>query len=229
MDLVNKITVAADVERTWETLLDVARVANCLPGASLSSSGDDGVFRGKMRVKLGPMTMEYEGVAKLTEVDEDGRTTTIEAQAKEAKGQGTATATIRNTLTDLGGETQIKVETDLAVTGRPAQFGRGIMEDVASQMLDEFAARLEREILGGKQGLAPADASEPASGPERAAAAAEPEPFDLGAVASGAMMQRALPAAGVAGAIALLIALLALLSRRRPRSGNSVELKWHQG
>ena len=148
MKLDNEFVVAAPLERTWSTLLDLDRVAGCLPGATLEPSAGDGTYRGGMKVKLGPMVVSYDGVARLVDVDEDDHTSTLEVQGKETKGQGTAAATIRNRLEDVGeGRTRVRVETELQVTGRQAQFGRGIMEDVAGRMLREFAGRLEQLIL----------------------------------------------------------------------------------
>src|SRR4051794_1465445 len=151
MKLQNDFLVDAPLDETWATLLDIQRVAECLPGASLESDGGDGVYRGSMQVKLGPMTLAYKGTARMAEVEEDARSATIEVKAKELKGQGTATARIRNKLEPRsGGATHVSVETDLNITGRPAQFGRGIMEDVAGKMLGDFAKRLEGEVLRGR-------------------------------------------------------------------------------
>jgi carbon monoxide dehydrogenase subunit G len=140
----NEFVVAAPLERTWETLLDVPRVASALPGATIS--GSDGDYRGTMKVKIGPVTAEYAGTARLEEVDEDGRSATFYVQG--SGGQGTAAATIVNRVEEAEGGTRVIVETDLRVTGRAAQFGRGLMEDVSARMLDEFAKRLEDEIAG---------------------------------------------------------------------------------
>ena len=104
------------------------------------------MFRGRMRMKLGPMTVGYEGTAQMGEVDEDEHSATIDVRAKEVKGQGSASARIRNQLRGGDGVTHVSVITDLNITGRPAQFGRGIMEDVATRMLADFAKRLEAEV-----------------------------------------------------------------------------------
>jgi uncharacterized protein len=197
MKLENEFSVDAPLDRTWETLLDIPRVAGCLPGARLEAGGADGVYRGEIQLKLGPMTLAYKGTARLAEVDVDEHSATIEARAKELKGSGTATARIRNQLIPgENGSTRVRVETDLGVTGRPAQFGRGIMEDVASRMLADFAQRLEREIL----------------------ATPEPPPeddsFDLGALLLGPLGKRA---GVVLGALALLLLAGAGLRRRSRR------------
>ena len=147
MKLRNEFSIAAPVDSTWQMLLDIQRVAQCLPGAKIEPADGEGVYRGQMKLRLGPMTVDYKGTAKLADVDEDDRIATIDVKGKEARGQGSASATIRNSVEPIDGGTKVVVETDLNVTGRPAQFGRGIMEDVASKMLDDFAKRLERELL----------------------------------------------------------------------------------
>ena len=143
MKLRNEFTVSVPVERAWETLLDIETVAGFLPGAKIEPSGGDGVFHGSMKVKVGPMVVNYEGTARLASADEQAHRAEIEVRAKEAKGQGTAAAVITNTLVQENGRTRVIAETDLQVTGRQAQFGRGIMQDVAGRMLGDFAGRLE--------------------------------------------------------------------------------------
>ena len=226
MKLDNEFVVAAPLDRTWSTLLDLDRVAGCLPGASLEPTTGDGTYRGGMKVKLGPMVVSYDGVARLVDVDEDGFTSPLEVQGKETRGQGTAAARIRNRLEDAGGgSTRVRVETELQVTGRQAQFGRGIMQDVAGRMLKEFAGRLEQLILSGAGpdhaagngqpswagGGATARATpvaDPEPAPVGAAGAGEDEVLDLGSVAAGQLRRYAPIGAGV------LLALLALLLAR---------------
>lgn len=238
MKLENEFTVAAPLEKTWETLLDIRRVAECLPGATLESDGTDGVFRGRMRMKLGPMTLGYEGTAELAEVEEDEHSATIDVRAKEVKGQGSATARITNQLRGEDGVTHVSVVTDLNITGRPAQFGRGIMEDVATRMLGDFAKRLEQEVgrppASGTAPEAPkldtaaadhADQASPNGSPSQPASAAPAsgdEPLlDLGEVIAGPLAKR--------GAVALAVLLVVLavlgLSRRRPR-GRTVTVSY---
>lgn len=237
MKLENEFSVAAPLEKTWATLLDIRRVAECLPGATLESDGADGVFRGRMKMKLGPMTLGYEGTAQMAEVEEDEYSATIDVRAKEVKGQGSASARIRNQLRGGNGVTHVSVLTDLSITGRPAQFGRGIMEDVATRMLADFAKRLEAEVgrsgATGAQPQAPqlvsasgdrvdpvAVAAGPSSGPAAPASAhandhdrEDEAALDLGGVIAGPLAKR-----GAAAAIVLL-AFMALLglARRRPR------------
>src|SRR4051812_46992521 len=129
LKLENEFVVDAPVGPTWKTLLDLERVAGCLPGATIEPVGADGTYKGSMRVKLGPMSMNYAGTAKLESVDESEHTAVFAVHGKETRGQGSATATIRNRLVPEGNTTRVVVETELSVTGRPAQFGRGIMQD----------------------------------------------------------------------------------------------------
>ncbi len=227
MQFENEFVVDAPVDQTWATLLDIRRVAQCLPGAVLESDGADGVFRGSMKVKLGPATLGYQGTARMADVEEDAHSATIEVKAKEQKGQGSASARIQNQLSPgPHGSTKVTVLTDLNITGRPAQFGRGIMEDVAGKMLQEFAKRLETEVVG-TNGSTAVPASAPAA-PSAAGADARPSPepaeaagLDLGAVLLGPLAKRA----GVGlGAVALL-ALLRMAVRSR-KTGLSVKVSW---
>ena len=148
MKLSNEFVVAAPIERTWNVLLDVPRVARALPGARIEPDSADGAWQGTMKIKLGPVTTEYAGSARLQDVDEDERVAGFFVQGREARGQGTASATITSRLSEADGLTRVVVETDLRVTGRQAQLGRGLMQDVAGALLGEFSARLERELAG---------------------------------------------------------------------------------
>jgi carbon monoxide dehydrogenase subunit G len=227
MKLQNDFLVDAPLDETWATLLDIQRVAQCLPGATLESDGSDGVYRGSMQVRLGPMTLAYKGTARMAEVEEDAHSATIEVKAKELKGQGTAAARIRNRLEPgAGGATHVMVETDLNITGRPAQFGRGIMEDVAGKMLGDFAKRLESEVLRGN-GHAPAVVAPAAGDPPPASAwssssatADEPAALDLGAVVAGPLAKRAVTGLGVLAVLVLVVSVL------RGRRGLSVKVNW---
>jgi hypothetical protein len=218
MKLQNEFSVNVPIERAWDTLLDIETVAGFLPGAKIEPTEEEGVFRGAMKIRVGPMSISYEGTARLASVDEDARTADIEVRAKEAKGQGTAAAVIRNHLVQENGATRVIAETDLQVTGRQAQFGRGIMQDVAGRMLTDFARRFEAYLTEGA-GEAPAAA-------ESGAAAATPAPsggveapedaLDLGSVV-GQMPVVRYGAPAAAGLLAVLLVLLGLRARRRER------------
>jgi uncharacterized protein len=217
MKLENSFTVDAPISETWETLLDIERVAKCLPGAEIEPGEEEGVYRGAMKVKLGPMTVHYRGTARLQDVDEDTHTASIAVQAREAKGQGTAAAVIRNQLEPQNGGTRVVAVTDLKITGRQAQFGRGIMEDVASTMMGEFAKRLESEINSGGAAATPAPSSAapaPAAEALPSAQEAEPEALDVGNVLARTPMVRN---AGIAAAALLVLLALAALLRGRKR------------
>jgi uncharacterized protein len=153
----NEFTVSVPVEQAWDIMLDLERVAPCLPGAAIQGSEDD-EYQGTMKVKIGPITANYKGTVKVEEADEENHRAVMQATGRDARGQGTASATIVSTLQEEGDDTRVKVETDMKLTGRAAQFGRGIAQDVATKMLTQFAECLEREISGG--------------GPEEGAAAA---------------------------------------------------------
>jgi uncharacterized protein len=171
MKLQNEFTVAVPIERAWETLLDIERVAGFLPGATIEPTDEEGVYAGAMKVKLGPMVVQYKGTARMGAVDEANHTADIQVEAKELRGQGTARATIRNTLVAQDGGTKVVAETDLDITGRQAQFGRGIMQDVAGRMLGQFAERFEAHLLAGDEPpAAAAPAGGAASGPGEAPA-----------------------------------------------------------
>jgi len=223
MKLENSFTVAAPIGQTWETLLDIERVAKCLPGAKIEPGGDDGVYRGAMKVKLGPMTVDYRGTARLQDVDADTHTASIAVQAREAKGQGTAAAVIRNQLESQNGGTRVVAITDLTITGRQAQFGRGIMEDVATTMMGEFAKRLEAEINSGGATAEAATAAPLRTAPDESQERreeAEPEALDLGNVLASTPLVRYAGLAGVAALVLLVLTLLRGRGRRRPLTVN---------
>jgi uncharacterized protein len=147
MKLRNEFVVAAPLERAWDTLLDIERVAKFLPGAVIEGSDADGAYVGTMRVKLGPMVIDYRGTARLGDVDEASHTASMMVEATDQKGQGGASAVIHNSLAPENGGTRVIAETDLQITGRQAQFGRGIMQDVATRMLGQFADRFEAYLV----------------------------------------------------------------------------------
>jgi len=196
MKLKNEVIVPAPLEQTWPLLLDVPRMVRALPGATVEPDGAEGVYRGALKVRLGPVAMEYEGVARLEDVDEDEHVATFRIEGRERRGHGGATATITNRLLPAEGGTRLIVETDLSVTGRAAQFGRGLMEDVAGHLLQRFARGLEAAVLGAEE-----------VAPTRPAAAE----LDLGAAAWRPLLRRYGPfaAVGLAGFV------LGLAFRRR--------------
>jgi carbon monoxide dehydrogenase subunit G len=141
MELEHSFSVPVPAERAWDVLLDVERVAPCMPGATLDSVEGDSIA-GKIKVKVGPITMTYAGTAKFTERDKDAGVVTLEASGKETRGAGTASASVRSQLTPDGDRTQVTVHTTLNVTGKPAQFGRGVMTEVGGKLIGIFADNL---------------------------------------------------------------------------------------
>lgn len=148
MKLENRFTVPVPPDRAWQVLLDVERIAPCMPGATLTSRDGD-AFEGTVKVKVGPINLTYGGRAQFTSLDPDAHVAVLEASGKETRGTGTAKASITCRLHDRGGTTDVEVDTDLAVTGKPAQFGRGVLADVSAKLVDRFAACLSEEILAG--------------------------------------------------------------------------------
>jgi len=152
MKLEHEFTVPVPVAQAWDVLLDVERIAPCMPGATVESFDGETIV-GKVKVKVGPIQVTYAGTARFVEKDESARRAVIEAKAKEARGSGTANATITAQLQDDGGSsTSVKVTTDLAITGKPAQFGRGVMVEVGDKLLGRFADCLAGELGSGDVG-----------------------------------------------------------------------------
>jgi carbon monoxide dehydrogenase subunit G len=178
LKLENEFTVAAPVADVWKTLLDLERVAGCLPGATIEPADQEGTFRGAMRVRLGPVRMNYEGTAKLEDVNDADRTAVFSVQGKESRGQGNASVRITNRLIEMDGSTRVLVETDLNITGRSAQFGRGIMQDVAAGMLKDFSVCLS-ELMSSGDGSAGQGEGVPVVNPSRAQPARKPEVLTL--------------------------------------------------
>src|SRR5919202_3285940 len=185
MKIDNEFTVGVPVQQAWDVMLDLERIAPCLPGASIQGSvGDE--HQCTMKVKIGPITANYKGTAKFEETDEENRRAVLNATGRDARGQGTASATIVSTLQEEGDSTRVKVETDMKLTGRAAQFGRGIAQDVATKMLGQFADCLEREISGG---------------PEEGAAAASTTPAETSGDGAASQQGEAAAVGGTAGRI----------------------------
>jgi uncharacterized protein len=141
MELEHSFTVPVSEDRAWEVLMDVERVAPCMPGATLDSVDGDEI-KGRIKVKVGPIAMTYAGTARFTERDRDAHVITLEASGKETRGAGTASAKVRSMLESQNGKTHVVVHTTLNVTGRPAQFGRGVMAEVGGKLIGIFASNL---------------------------------------------------------------------------------------
>ena len=171
MQLEHQFSVPVPVAQAWDVLLDVERTAPCMPGATVESF-DGRTVEGRMKVKVGPIQVTYAGTATFTEKDESARRAVIDASAKEARGPGTATATITAQLVDRGPSTDVTLTTDLDITGKPAQFGRGVIAEVGNKLLGRFADCLTQE-LGGAPAVTPAAAPVAAAAPVEASAPAE--------------------------------------------------------
>jgi carbon monoxide dehydrogenase subunit G len=206
----NQFTVGADIDSVWPALLDMEGVARCLPGATIAGTDKENVYDGSMRLKIGPMRVEYRGTATLSEVDQESHTAVISLNAREAKGQGSAMATIRNRLEAVDGGTRVTAQTDLHITGPQAQFGRGVIEDVGRRVLDEFSQRLEQRIVGS--GAAAPDGA-PSSALPVPAQSAQPSAPASDELDVGSLLAR-MPAVRIGGA-GLLLALGVILLRHR--------------
>jgi uncharacterized protein len=146
MELTNDFRVALPIDRAWAVLTDVELIAPCLPGAQLTEiEGDE--YRGVVKVKVGPITAQYKGQAKFLSLDADQHVAVLRAEGRETRGQGNANATITATLTPDGDGTAVAILTELTITGRVAQFGRGVLADVSAKLLDQFVADLEKTVL----------------------------------------------------------------------------------
>jgi carbon monoxide dehydrogenase subunit G len=174
MEMDHSFTVPVPPDRAWDVLLDVEKIAPCMPGATVDEF-DGEVVTGRIKVKVGPVSLTYRGTAKFTERDPDARVIVLEASGKETRGAGTASATVRATLEpESGGEgTTASMHTTMNVTGRPAQFGRGVMIEVGSKLVEQFAQNLRQLIAedGAAGGNAAATAEADASAGQAAAAA----------------------------------------------------------
>jgi carbon monoxide dehydrogenase subunit G len=196
MKLEQSFDVRAPVERVWETLVDIERVAPCLPGAEVTEAGEGGTYRGTFSVRLGPTTAAYRGELHMEELDEAARRVVMRASGQDKRGQGSAQATIVSTMREEGQVTHVDVETDFTITGRLARFGRGgMIQDISNRLLKEFAECLQQRI--------------------EAPPAADPSPLDavLAATPEGAAAAPPTPASAAAPTTAKPIGAFSLLFR----------------
>lgn len=208
MELVNEFRVPVPAATAWEVLTDVQRVAPCIPGAQLLSVDGDN-FTGAVKVKVGPITVSYQGEASFTEKDEAAQRVVIKAVGKETRGSGNASALVTAQLKDEGSDTTgVVITTDLTISGKAAQFGRGVLSDVAANLIAQFAQRLEADVLGGSAKPQTAPSAEA----QTAAPAAADNSVDLVKVVALPIAKRYAPvAAGVAAGFAVGF----LVGRRR--------------
>jgi carbon monoxide dehydrogenase subunit G len=233
MEIKDSFRVSTPIEDTWKVLLDIEGIAPCLPGAQLQEiEGEE--YRGVVKVKVGPITAQYKGAAKLAEVDEAARRIVIDASGRDTRGQGNAKASIVVTMAEEGAGTRVDVVTDLSITGKVAQFGRGVLADVSSKLMGQFVENLERDVIttagggdtshsGGPYERAFEQFSAAPTGNAGGAAAhnapvearkidsPEAEPVDLFGVAGAPVTKRLVPI----GIAALVLFVLWRLLRRR--------------
>ena len=229
MELEHTFTVPVGIDDAWHVLLDIRQVAPCMPGAALDTVDGDN-FTGIVKVKLGPIGLTYKGKASFIEKDEAAHRAVIDAHGRDARGNGTAAAKVTAVLTEEGPtSTRVDVVTDLDITGKPAQFGRGVMADVGNKLIGQFADCLAGKLAGGGEPAVETEAA-PAAGPVAEPAAvkapaepvaavtpagpvrmAEPEPINLIESAGPAVAKRVLPL------IAVIIVVVLAIRHRRSR------------
>lgn len=241
MQLENTFTIAAPIEDAWKALNDPELIAPCFPGATLTSYEGDS-FEGTVKVKLGPISLTYKGKGTYVERDDAGHKVVIDASGRDARGNGTAKATVTGTMVADGADrTSVTMVTDMTVTGRPAQFGRGVISDVADKIIGQFSACVAEKLTGpgaaSSNGSGPKHAAEettpipavpPAPG-ERAATVtpapsasgrpaqqAPAEAIDLLDSAGAPVLKRLAPALGALGVVVLILLVL-----RRARSSSA--------
>ena len=231
MKIEDSFQVDVPVDEAWKVLLDLERIAPCLPGAQLTEvEGDE--YRGTVKIKVGPITAQYKGVAKIEEADEANHTVVLQAEGRDTRGQGNASATVTATLVPDGDATTVNIDTDLNITGKVAQFGRGVMADVSSKLLGQFADNLKKDVLTGEptteptpardaptQGTgSPADAGFASTGVTdagpRKIASKEAEPIDLMDAAGGSVGKRIAP---IVAGLVVVVALRSIFKRRKRR------------
>ena len=168
MQLENSFTVGAPPSRVFAYLLDVNKIVGCVPGAELSEVVDPSTFKGKVKIKVGPITVAYSGTARIANRDDANHAATLEAEGRETTGPGSARASARMTVEADGAGSVVKIVTDYNVAGRVAQFGRGVMEDVSRRIVNDMAACIKANVEAAEPGAGGGEAAEP-SGPGAAA------------------------------------------------------------
>jgi carbon monoxide dehydrogenase subunit G len=234
MEMDHSFTVPVPPDHAWDVLLDVERIAPCMPGATVDEF-DGEVVTGRIKVKVGPVSMTYGGTAKFTERDPDAKVMVLEASGKETRGGGTASATVRASMEpeSSGAATKVSMHTTMNVTGRPAQFGRGVMVEVGGKLVEKFAENLAQLITSdgaaagsdGGDGAAASQPSAPAesgpgstqpsvvipvahtASPPPAQAQQDDDSINLVRLVGPAILKRVVP-------VAAAVAVLVLVSRR---------------
>ncbi len=181
MELTHEFSVPTGIDETWQHFNDPQALSECFPGAQVTGVDGDS-FTGTAKIKLGPIALVYTGTGEYADRDESAHTMTVNAKGKDKRGNGTAGATVKVALTAAGEEqTKVQVKTDLNVTGKPAQFGRGVMQDVSDKLLGQFVACLEKKLSGGAE----EEQAEPAPSTPSPAPSPPPSPTDSGSLSEG--------------------------------------------
>jgi uncharacterized protein len=236
MKLDNEFTVGVPIEQAWAVLTDLELIAPCMPGAQLTGA-NDGVYTGRVKIKVGPVTAEYAGTAKFAEKDDAAHRAVIDARGRDSRGQGNATALISAQMRADDTSTVVTVNTDLAISGRIAQFGSGMIKEVSAKLLGQFVQCLEQKLSAGSvdgqaveaDGVAASPANAAADGSvagptgpvaaasggagAAAAAAAEPAALDLLSVAGGAVYKRLLPLVAAVIVVVVVVVIVILVVR----------------
>jgi carbon monoxide dehydrogenase subunit G len=235
MQLDNTFKVPVPVDEAWRVMLDYRRLAACMPGATVDEvSGDD--VLGRVKVKLGPVSVTYQGKVTFTEKDEASHRVTLSAAGREIRGSGTASAQVTAVMTDAGEATEVSVTTDLNITGRPAQFGRGVVAEVSERLIGQFAENLARELENGQSQPGPAEQPQPAGQPPQPAVSqpAVPQPavseqsrqaayqqpsasedsLNLLGLVGGPLLKRLAPVVAVGAALTSIVLVRRAIKRR---------------
>lgn len=205
MKIANEFTVSVPVDRAWDLLTDLEQVVPLMPGAQLTGQDGEDTL-GKVKIKVGPVTSEFNGKVHFVEQNRDEHRAVIDAKGKEARGTGNAAATVTARLHDAGPATRVTVDTDLKVVGKLAQFGSGMLQDVSEKLLGQFVESLETKLA----------AEEPvAAAPAPMAPAPEPQPIDLLDLAGGSALKRYGPRVAVAFLLAAIVFTIGRLRMAR--------------
>jgi carbon monoxide dehydrogenase subunit G len=199
MEFDNSFAVSAPIDEVWDAMLDVERVAPCLPGARVIEKTGENAYKVGIKVKLGPMSMTYTGSVEVTEADASAHRALMKASAKEARGQGTANATVELRLSQSNGRTEAAMHSEVAMSGRAAAMGQGVIGDVSAKMIDTFAENLAQMLAG-------APSAEPAE-----------EAVDAGSLAASVAAERARDPRVVIAGLALVALIVFWLLRRKAR------------
>lgn len=220
----NQFAVDSPIETVWDAVLDVERVAPTVPGAQVLEQTGDDAYKVAIKVRVGPMSMTYRGEVEIAERDDDAHRAVMKARAKEARGQGTADADVTMQLRGENGRTSATVTTEVELSGKAAQMGQGVLQDVAGRLVETFAKNLEMMLEGGEAPAAEAPAGAPAAKAEAPAAETPPRPafqgedsLDLGGLGGAVIADRLKDPLRVAGLLGLVALVAFLLGRRSAR------------